>query len=167
MTDLETLLQNQKKHRKQDEGRFWGHVRVAFLKRGDWPAYRRVETKYKDGFPDVFAMDASRRFHAIELKHVPRGNHVALSPQQVSFHNVNREGLSWILVKEKNIPAEVYSLYHASQVVDLALDGLKIEPYKRVEGKAKLPEILEYLSEVPINDIVCHSGYEGVPDCQG
>ena len=53
-----------------------------------------------------------------------------LSPHQVSFLSSHADGLVWLLVKKDPIsaPAE-YFLYRGDAVVDVAMEGLAVEPY--------------------------------------
>lgn len=145
---LKDLLKDvQKKKPPQREAKFWGEMKRAFTKAG-WHV-RRVETKYKDGFPDVMAVDPSGRIHLIELKHTNR-NKIDLSPLQVSFHQRcgNSGAPTWILVKYKT---EAFFLYHGSQAVDVAVDNLSIKPYMEClaqEGPETIVAALE-TADVP------------------
>jgi len=141
----------EKKKKSRNEGKFWGDLRVAANRADGW-RFRRVETKFKDGFPDCVAKDPNQRIHFVELKHTVSST-VALSPLQVSFHNQFRAGLTWILVKSDNAPDDKYYLYHGASVIDLALDGLKTPPYALTAGKLGLSDILAAMENAKHVDI--------------
>ena len=81
------------------------------------------------GVPDVLILDHKSTFQLVELKYT-RTNAVRVSPHQVSFLSSHAEGLVWLLVKRDPISAPAqYYLYRGDAVMDVAMEGLMVEPY--------------------------------------
>ena len=115
-------------------------------KRPKWLT-ERIESWATAGFPDVFVEDDGGKYHTIELKHciAPR---VDLSPHQVSFHSRHGNGSSWILIKYSPHGAgRVYALmlYHASQAVELRMDGLATKPVLELNNPDDWEPVFETL----------------------
>jgi len=89
----------------------------------------RLETWSLPGVPDVLILDQKATFQLVELKYT-RTNAVRVSPHQVSFLSSHSEGLVWLLVKRDPISAPAqYYLYRGDAVMDVAMEGLMVEPY--------------------------------------
>ncbi|MEY2908802.1 MAG: hypothetical protein RLZZ602_1325 [Pseudomonadota bacterium] len=115
------ILSSTKKPRKVREASFWQAMK-KHLPEG-WAA-TRLESRATLGVPDVLMKDDQGFWHLVELK-TTNTEYVNLSPHQVSFASRHSGSSCWIAVKD----SEGVSLYHASQAVDLQLEGLLgVEP---------------------------------------
>ena len=111
-----------------------------------WTA-TRVESWASAGFPDVFLCDEFGCFHTLELKHT-FSEKVDLSAHQVSFHAQHSHSSSWILVKREYVNKKGLHLflYHASQAIDVKLEGLKIDPVFKSENWENWQNIFEFIA---------------------
>ena len=121
------ILEPVKKARKPREASLWQAFKAGILKYQPSWAYTRVESRATLGFPDLLLMDHNGAFHLVEMK-VAKKNKVEISPHQVAFASKHKRGSCWILVQRKEDNGREIFLYHASQAVDLRMDGLTTEP---------------------------------------
>ena len=106
----------------------------------------RLETWAMPGVPDVVLLDEFGQFHFVELK-ATAGNAVDLRPHQVAWLTNYGHGSVWVMVKKhktKNLP-EQFFLYKGADAVDLKMEGLKVDPYHRVEGRVDWSEIFSLI----------------------
>ena len=135
---------SQKKQRKkpQTESKVWIQFKTAVKKlQPDWKL-TRLETWSLPGVPDVLLLDHKSTFQLVELKYT-RTNAVRVSPHQVSFLSNHADGLVWLLVKKDPISAPAqYYLYRGESVMDVAMEGLTVEPYFLGETMEAIIELL-------------------------
>jgi len=106
----------------------------------------RLETWAMPGVPDVVLLDEFGNFHFVELK-ATAGNAVDLRPHQVAWLTNHGHGSVWVMVKKhktKNLP-EQFFLYKGADAVDLKMEGLKVDPHLRVEGRVDWAEIFNLI----------------------
>lgn len=101
----------------------------------------RIENRVNLGVADML-VGAGSRFVAVELKAVMKGLKVAIRAHQVAF--LARHSLKgrpcFVLVYRAGAasrPAEIL-LYPGSQALQLATEGLRLEPLKRWTSKAMI-----------------------------
>jgi Holliday junction resolvase len=124
----------------------------------------RIENWAGLGFPDVF-INADGTFHLLELK-TAKHNAVTIRPHQVSFHSRHSNASSWILVKYQPPASQAYSLnlYHGTQAVDVAMDGLKTEPVLELDHTADWNELFEAITmgSEQRNDVLNRLAFEQI-----
>jgi hypothetical protein len=86
----------------------------------------RLENKALLGTPDLLIQNIRGTFFTVELK-VAKGNLVALSPHQVSFHMKHQ--VNTFLLVSCSPELGSYRLYTGSRIMELVDLGLKLEPF--------------------------------------
>jgi hypothetical protein len=115
----------------------------------------RLETWAMPGVPDVVLLDVFGNFHFVELK-ATAGNAVDLRPHQVAWLTNHGHGSVWVMVKKhktKNLP-EQFFLYKGADAVDLKMEGLKVDPHLRVEGRVDWAEIFNLICPTTSHNIL-------------
>jgi hypothetical protein len=115
----------------------------------------RLETWAMPGVPDVVLLDEFGNFHFVELK-ATAGNAVDLRPHQVAWLTNHGHGSVWVMVKKhktKNLP-EQFFLYKGADAVDLKMEGLKVDPHLRVEGRVDWAEIFNLICPTTSHNIL-------------
>ena len=115
----------------------------------------RLETWAMPGVPDVVLLDEFGQFHFVELK-ATAGNAVDLRPHQVAWLTNHGHGSVWVMVKKhktKNLP-EQFFLYKGADAVDLKMEGLKVDPHLRVEGRVDWAEIFNLICPTTSHNIL-------------
>ena len=124
--------------------------------------FDRIENWAIPGVPDLLGDNQNKTFFTLELK-ATKGNKIAFSPHQVSWHLRHGPG-AFILVArfsdrgKKATVAKIqhrgglsaggpthFFLYKSSQIMDLVSRGLKTEP---IVGGLSLNEIIKYISGI-------------------
>jgi len=94
-------------------------------------------------------MEASGKFHFIELKHLA-GNRMEIRPAQVSWLSRHRAGSVWILARQdiKRTAKWRVCLFRAEQAVDLALEKFdEVEPHFVIDDPEQWHDLVEQIFE--------------------
>ena len=102
----------------------------------------RLETWATPGVPDVVIQDELGLFHFVELKHTG-GRAIELSPHQVTWMDLHKNGSAWILVRQsKAKQTDTVRVYHASKAIDVRMEGTDCPPDLFVEAPYNWDEIM-------------------------
>jgi hypothetical protein len=110
----------------------------------------RIENRVNLGIADML-LGVKDRFVAMELKVIKRGMKVPLRPHQVSFltRHAAKGRPCFVLIKhERNTmhQGRIF-LYHGKQAMDLATEGLNLEPLASwLDYGMPWPELTDWLS---------------------
>jgi hypothetical protein len=133
------------------EARFSKRVREGLVKAGC--DVERIENRVNLGISDML-VGAGSRFVALELKVVSAGLAVGLRPHQIAFmarHAAKGRPCFVLVLDEGNSrrPSSV-CLYHGEAAVQLASEGLRLEPLKRWPN-IRMPweELAQWLADSP------------------
>ena len=127
--------------------------------------FDRIENWAVPGVPDLLGYNQNKTFFTLELK-ATKGNKIAFSPHQVSWHLRHGPGAFILVARSRNRDKKAtvakmqhvgglraggpthFFLYKSCKIMDLVSRGLKTEP---IVGGLQVNEIIKYLNGLGAN----------------